>query len=123
MLGFISQQMDVLSVPYEFGEWASAVTYPYFVGELPSPEAIDTEDGGEETTLFLIGFSRNSFMELESAKERIKKHFDPIHGARGRTADGSGIAVFYSGAFFVPTGEAGLKKIQIELTIKKWRCV
>lgn len=119
MLNFIKEQMDIISVPYEFGEWSSDVKYPYFVGEYEE-ESPTTEDGSEQFTLILTGFNRGTFSVLETVKEKIKKHF-PIHGLRGRTKDGGAIAVFFDGAFPVPSGEAGLKKIQINLKIKTWK--
>ena len=119
-LTFIKEQMDILSVPYEFGEWTAEVEYPYFVGEIPSPEEILAEDGSEETTMLLTGFHRGKFFDLETIKENIKKHFDPIFGLRANTDSGA-IAVFFDGAFYIPTGEKDLKKIQINLIIKEWK--
>lgn len=121
-LKFIKYQMESISVPYKFGEWNAKVQYPYFVGELPSPEDISTEDGKEETTMFITGFNRGGYEELETFKEIIKKHFDPITGLRAKTDSGS-IAVFFDGSFYVPTGEADLKKIQINLKIIEWKGV
>lgn len=118
-LKFISDQMDILEVPYEFMEWTSKVVYPYFVGEITETEP-DTEDGKEESTMILTGTHRGTYLELETIKENIKKHFHPIHGLRGQTDSGS-IAVYYGGAFYVPTGEADLKRIQINLNIKEWK--
>ena len=118
-LNFISEQMTVISVPYEFGEWTSDVQYPYFVGEI-TEEPITTEDGAEQSTMILNGFHRGKYIDLETAKEKIKKHFHPIYGLRASTDSGS-IAVFFDGAFFVPTGEADLKRIQINLKIKEWK--
>ncbi len=118
-LKFIKEQLTLLSVPYEFGEWSSAVKYPYFTGEI-TEEPITTEDGLEQSTLLLNGFHRGKYIDLEEIKAKIKKHFHPIHGLRGQTESGS-IAVFYGGAFFVPTNEADLKRIQINLIIKEWK--
>lgn len=117
--GFIGEQMGVIEVPYELGEWTSKVVYPYFTGEIIE-DPPNTEDGAEESTLILNGFSRGKYIDLEAAKEKIKKHFHPIHGLRGNTDSGS-IAVFFDGAFPVQTGEAGLKRIQINLKIKEWK--
>lgn len=119
-LKFIKEQMNILAVPYEFGGWTSKEKYPYFVGELPSPEEIGTEDGKTETTLILTGFTRGKFLELEEIKDKIRKHFNMICGLRTHTGSGS-IAVFYDGSFFIPTGEADLKKIQINLKIIEWK--
>lgn len=118
-LKFVNTQLGLLAVPYEYGEWKSAVRYPYFVGEL-TEEPITTEDGAEESTLILTGWHRGKFIELEEIKAKIKKHFHPIYGVRGDTDSGT-IAVFYDSAFSVPSGEADLKKIQINLKIKEWK--
>lgn len=119
-LGFINKQMDLLSIPYEFGEtWTSKVKHPYFTGEITEDPSI-TEDGAEQSTLILNGFHRGKYIVLETAKEKIKKHFHPIYGLRGETDSGA-IAVFFDGAFPVPTGEAELKRIQINLKIKEWK--
>lgn len=119
-LKFINEQMDILSVPYEFGEWTSDVKYPYFVGELPSDEGFTTEDGKEEITFILNGFHRGKTIDLEEIKEKIKKHFHPITGLSAKTDSGS-IAVFFNGSFYIPTGEADLKRIQINLEIITWK--
>lgn len=118
-LKFMNNQMSAIGVPYEFGEWTSDVKYPYFVGEI-SEDPIYTEDGLEESTFILTGFHRGKYIDLETIKKRIKAHFHPTYGARGRTDHGR-IVVLYEGAFPIPTGEAGLKKIQINLKIKEWK--
>ena len=118
-LKFISEQMAVLDIPYEFGEWTSDVKYPYFVGEITELEPT-TEDGAEEASFILTGFHRGKYIELEEVKEKIKKHFHSINGLCTKTENGA-VAVYYGGAFFIPSGEADLKKIQITLKIKQWK--
>ena len=118
-LTFISDQLAALGIPYEFGEWTSKIQYPYVVGEV-TEEPTETEDGMEESTMILNGFNRGKYIALETVKDKIKKHFHPIHGLRASTDSGS-IAVFFDGAFYVPTGEADLKRIQINLKIKQWK--
>ena len=120
ILQFINEQMASLGIRYEFGEWTSAIKYPYFVGEITEEPTV-TESGLEEATMLLTGFHRGGFIDLATIKNVIKKHFDPIHGLRAATEDGSAIAVFFDGSFYVPTGEADLKKIQINLKIKQWK--
>lgn len=117
-LRFIKEQMDMI-VPYEFGEWTSPVVYPYTVGEI-TEEPIVTEDGLEESTLLLTMFHRGTRLAMEDIKATIKKRFDPRFGLRAATDSGS-IAVFFDGAFYIPTGEADLKKMQINLKIKEWK--
>lgn len=118
-LKFINEQMDIIAVPYEFGEWTSEVIYPYTVGEI-TEEPTMNEDGSEESTMILTTFHRGKYIALEELKEKIKKHFHPIHGLRSDTDSGA-IAVFFDGAFYIPTGEAELKKMQINLRIKEWK--
>ena len=120
-LKFINEQMAAIAVPYEFGEWTSDVPDRYFVGEI-TEEPIATEDGCEQSTMILNGFCRGKYISLETDKAKIKEHFHPIHGLRGRTDNGS-IVVFFDGAFYVPTGEADMKRIQINLKIKEWKGV
>lgn len=117
--GFINQEMAVIAVNYELGEWTSEIQYPYFVGEF-TEEPITTEDGAEESTLILSGFNRGKYIALEEAKKKIKKHFPAIEGLRASTDSGA-IAVFFDGAFPIPTGEHGFKRIEIRLKIKEWK--
>lgn len=118
-LQFISEQMSLLGVAYEFDTWTSGIVHPYFVGEFHEDEPT-TEDGAETSYMILTGFHRGKYMVLEEAKNTIKKHFDPIDGLRAKTDSGA-IAVFFAGAFNIPSGEADLKKIQITLKIKEWK--
>lgn len=119
VLKFINEQMSQIAVNYEFNEWTSEVKYPYFVGEITEDES-QTEDGAETATIILTGFHRGQYIELEKAKEKIKNHFDPMTGLRAKTDSGA-IAVFFSGAFNIPSGVADLKKIQINLNVKTWK--
>lgn len=118
-LKFINEQMDSIAVPYEFGEWTSPVVHPYGVGEI-TEDPITTEDGAEQSTLLLTFFHRGKMIDLLEIKEKIKKHFPPIYGLRGETEDGA-IVVFYDGFLPIPSGEADLKKIQINLKIYEWK--
>lgn len=118
-LQFISEQMSLLGVAYEFDTWTSDIVHPYFVGEFHEDEPT-TEDGAETSYMILTGFHRGKYMVLENLKNTIKKHFDPIDGLRAKTDSGA-IAVFFCGAFNIPSGEADLKKIQITLKIKEWK--
>ena len=47
-LKFINEQMDILSVPYELGEWTQKLTYPYYTGEFTEVPTM-TEDGYEDS--------------------------------------------------------------------------
>lgn len=118
-LKFIDEQMGILDIPYNFGLWKDAIKYPYFVGEITEEETA-TEDGMEQATLILSGFNRGDFITLENAKEKIKNHFDPICGLRVETESGA-IVAFFDTSFYVPTNEAELQRIQINIRIKQWK--
>lgn len=118
-LKFINEQMEAIGIPYELGQWSSRIKYPYWVGEF-TEEPTMTEDGLEQSTLLLTGTNRGNYISLETDKEKIKKHFDPKDGLIADTDSGV-IAVFFDGSFPVPTGEADLKRMQINLRIKEWK--
>ncbi len=113
---FINKQMDLISVPYELEEWKSKLQYPYTTGEFVEDPS-DTEDGAEVSNLLLTCWNRGSKLALEEIRKKVKKHFNDLRG----TTDGGAIAVFYEGAFPVPSGEDDLQKIQINLKIKEWK--
>ena len=118
-LKFINEQLTALGINYEYGEWSTEITYPYFTGELTEEPTL-AEDGCEESTLILNGFHRERQIALEEVKEIIKRHFHPNYGCRGKTANGR-IVVLFDGSFYVPGEEAELKRIEIHLKIKEWK--
>lgn len=118
-LNFIKKQMEALTIPYAYMEWTAKLQYPYWVGEC-SETPSETEDGGEESVFILTGTTRGSWYDLELQKDRIKKHFPAVSGLREKTDSGS-IAVFFASAMPIPTGEADLKRIEINLVIKEWK--
>lgn len=119
-LQYINDCMESLSIPYEFMQWTKDLSFPYFIGEYTEVEPLD-ECGMEQGTLMLTGTTNNNYLSLESIKEKLKEYF-PYHGRTAILDNGSGIAVSFSTAFPVPTGEQGLFRIQINLNIQEWRC-
>lgn len=119
VLGIVAKELNSLGVPYEFMEWTDPVQYPYFIGEY-SEVPPTAEDGGKEATLMLTGTTKGSWLELEQFRSDIEDHFHPVCGLRISVEDGA-VVVFYENSFPVPTGEADLKRIQINLRIKKWK--
>lgn len=117
-LKFISDELDALGVNYQFGEWTTdPVSDPYFVGEYTEPESLTREENGLQEITFIITGTGTTWLKLEQAKNLIESNIS-------KTAilpNGNGIAVFYAGSFIVPTGDAELKRIQINLSIKEWR--
>lgn len=121
LLKVVSDGMTELGLEYEFGEYTKKrIVYPYFVGEYTETEPT-TEDGLQETTFMLSGFSRGTWLTLENAKEKIERYFNKVYGKTVMVDDGSAVAVFYGSSLIVPTGDEELKKIQINLQCKEWR--
>lgn len=118
-LGYIGNLLTSIGINYEFMRWNSG-TPPdtYFVGEyIESPSLTLEENGHQETTFILRGFTRKEWMLLEQAKAKIEANV-------AKTAildDGTGIAVFYESATPTPTGDSDLKSIKINLNIQEWK--
>ena len=123
-LGIIQNELASIGVPYEFMRWTSSVQYPYFVGEYAELPPV-TEDGYKETTFIITGTTNTNegtWLELEQFRAKIENHFDPIYGLRKSTDNGVSV-IYYENSFPVPTGEADLKRLQINLKIKQWKGV
>ena len=116
-LKFINDKLDENNINYEFMQWTKDIVYPYFVGEYQEAESIN-EDGLQESTFILSGFSKGSWIGLEQEKEKIEKIFNSLAVI---LPNGNGMAVFYSGSLVIPTGDEKLKRIQINLQVKEWK--
>lgn len=122
VLSFIDTELSKIGVPYEFLEWTQPISYPYFVGEYNETEP--TNESGELDKMFILtGFCRgkNARLRLEENRQKIEDAF--LEGMTATLNSGSVVAVFYGNAFYIPTGEAELFKIQINLSIKLWKVV
>ena len=125
VLKTIKESMKELGINYQFKKWKGHPIYPYFVGsyqEVPTAG----EDGMQETSFILTGFARSDgnvdgVLQLEDAKEKIENYFSRENGKMDNV-EGSAVAIFYENTFGdLPTGDAELEKIEINLTIKEWR--
>ena len=121
-LKMVADAMESLGLNYAFMEWLSKPMYPYFVGEYQEIEPL-YEHGLQESTFILTGYSRGTWLELEEAKEKISRYFNKIGGKTVMAEDGSAVAIFYATSLVVPTGDAELKKIQINLDVKEWSVI
>lgn len=119
ILGILATELNKIGVPYEFMQWTSVVEYPYWVGELTEVATIN-EDGYKEYTAMVTGTTKGSWLELEEARAIIENHFPSVHGFRIQTDDGT-VVIFYENSFPIPTGEADLKRMQINLRIMQWK--
>ena len=120
-LKMVSDGMEALGLAYGFGGFSGEpINEEYWVGEYTETESL-TESGLQEATFLLTGFSRSSWLALENSKEKIENYFNRIGGKTVIADNGSAVAIFYANALIVPTGDAELKRIQINLTIKEWK--
>lgn len=118
-LKFISDFMDRLNIPYEFGTFTqNPVPDPYFVGEYLDSESDTKEENGYQESAFLLTGTGETYIGLETAKAQIESNLS--RGVSLILSNGNGFAVFYSGSQPIPTDDERLKRIQINLTIKEW---
>lgn len=124
VLKFVNTELENAGVPYEFLEWTQEIRYPYFVGEYNEFEP--TNESGEcDKTFILTGFyrGRDARMKLEDMREKIENAFPAVTGKIATLKNGSVVAIFYANALYIPSGEAELYKMQINLDIKLWKVV
>lgn len=114
-LKYIQDVMKKEQVPYEFKEWSSDIVYPYFVGDYTEPQ-YNVETGLQESSFFITGTTKGTYSELENFKQKIKKAFN----VQTVLPNGNGLAIVYGGCLNIPTGNAEMKRIQINLNIKEW---
>lgn len=115
---YVKGMMAGLSLPYAFMRWTGTeIPDVYFTGEYTEiPAAYREENGRHDITVILRGFTRKEWLLLEEAKAKIER-------SCAKTVilpDGTGLAVFYDSGTPVPTGDAELKSIKINLTIQVW---
>lgn len=119
VLGIIAKELHNIGVPYEFMDWTASVVDTYFIGEY-SETSTSAEDGYKESTMMVTGTTIGSWMDLEQYREKIERHFPSVYGLRMATDTGT-VVIFYENSFPVDTGEANLKRIQINLKVMEWR--
>lgn len=114
-LEIISKMLTEQGINYEFMRYSEKPVYPYFVGsytEIPN----DVENGLQESTFTLDGYHNGSWLDFETAKDKIKAIFDDFTTVE----DGVGVAISYENVIPVPIDSADMKRIQIYLDIKEW---
>lgn len=116
---YVTGMMDGLALPH--APWRySATPLPekYFVSEYSEvPTSTAEENGMRPVTVILRGYTRGDMLSLLVAAGKIEK-------SCAKTVilpDGTGLAVFYDSAMAVPTGDAQIKSIKINLNIQVWR--
>lgn len=117
-LKYLNGLLEGLEIPYAYMEWSEKPPDDFFVGvAIENPSLTMEENGHQETTFILRGYTGGEWLTMETYKEKIER-------ALPRTVileDGTGVAVFYDSAMVVPTGVAGWKSIKINLKIQEWK--
>lgn len=118
-LEIIKNAMAEMKLEYSYKKRKKKPVYPYFTGEYQEIEP-SGEHGLQESLFILNGFSRGEGMSLEEAKAKIKEKFNPLEGLIVTTDTGNVVAIFYSDSLDVPTEDAEIERIQINLDVKEW---
>ena len=115
---FIKTLMKSLGIPYQHMTWKGTIPNRYYTGEYTEVESATMEENGyQETSLMVTGFTRDTWELLEKDKETLKDALPQ----KAIFEDGSGIAVIYGNAFPIRQDDSSLKRMQINLTIKEWK--
>ena len=120
-LNYVDTLMESIGIPYEFESWnADEIPEVYFTGAyIEHPSTQKSENGSQENTFILRGYTRGDWILLEQAKTKIEANTEQTT----ILDDGTGIAVSYDGATPAPTGDAELKSIKINLNIQEWKVI
>ena len=115
MLKHINEQLSSI-INYEFGQWNSDIKFPFWVGEYQEVY-YSYEQEYKEYSFTLTGTNRGTWSRLEEDKKKIQKLF------ANHTAvleDGNSVAVFYETAYMIPSEDAEIRRMQIQLNVKEW---
>jgi hypothetical protein len=119
-LKIINNAMHHLGLEYGFVRYnKKPIVYPYWVGEYQESPPI-SESGHSTSSFLFTGFHRGEWADLETQKERIENYFNKVSGKTVMAEDGSAVAIFYANSLIVPTVDAELKRIQINLDVHEW---
>ena len=119
-LKIINNAMETLALEYGLGRYdKKPVVFPFWVGEYQENPPT-TESGHSTSTFMLTGCHRGSWADLEQQKERIANYFNKVSGKTVMAEDGSAVAVFYSNSLILPSMDADMKRIQINLDVHEW---
>lgn len=119
-LQYVSDLMESIGIPYAFGEWKEKPPDRYWVGSCIEAESLTKdEDGKQDMTVILQGYTEAGWLLLLQDKEKIEKH-------ASQTAilpDGTGIAVSYEGGDIVPVGDSSIVSMKVNLQIQEWKVI
>ena len=93
----------------------------FFLLRQENKRKIEYNNHKNEQIESVTALDRGTWSELLDTAEKIENYFNRISGKTAITDNGSGVAIFYAGSLIVPTGDAELKSIQVNLNIKEWK--
>ena len=119
-LRIISEAMEALGLEYGFMRYnKKPVVSTYWVGEYQENPPVS--ESGHRTSLFMLtAIHHGDWAVLETQKERIENYFNKVSGKTVMAEDGSAVAIFYSNSLVIPSMDAELKRIQINLDVHEW---
>ena len=118
-LAILRGAMADIHLPYALGQYrAHPLPETYFVGQWADSESF-TEDGREDSTITLLGYSRTGLDALLAASRAIQARF-PAYGWTCITESGSGLAISFAGASLLTDIDGAARRISINLNIKEW---
>lgn len=119
-LKIINDAMKTLGLEYGLIRYnKQPVVYPFWVGSYTENAPVD-ESGHSTTSFSLTGNHRGDWADLEAQKELIQNYFNKVSGRTVMAEDGSAVAVFYSHNLIIPSMDAEMKRIQINLDVHEW---
>lgn len=136
ILNFVKSKLDEVKVPYEFGEWTSTVSYPYFVGSFDETDysaesdcttGVFTINGwarGEDCRLVLMMLADRIKRKFGHLSEYVKSDWkwDELNFLFGMAENTSNaFLVCYFNTLSVPTDEDDLFRVQIILNTYQWK--
>lgn len=108
-------------VQYALGRWKGKPADKnscYWTGEATELESPNRDENGmQEISVILRGYTRGNLMLLEQEKEKIASKVP----CTTILPDGTGVVILYDYGMMVPTGDAELKSMKINMTIQEWR--
>lgn len=111
VLKVINNELKKLNIPYTFDGWDKDIELPQFIGEISEVPNVN-EDGKEEYSFILTGFDIGIDYLLNVSKQLKEKY--------KTSAIIDGVVIKYDNTVPVDNGSDDCKRIQINLTIKKW---
>lgn len=120
-LAFIDDELNKIGINYEFAMWKTSIPKTFWIGEFIGIGTVN-EDGMDESSFILTGTTSGDWLDLIDDDEKIQNLFPAIGGKIAPLDNGSTIAIFYENSFDIPTETMDLKRIQINLRVKEWRC-